>query len=233
MCIRDRDYTEKTVNQFIGVTTTYPDIPSATDIYTPTLVYGYEDNDLTRKVNMRVTGVLRDFDSLQNLYGLSETSRVKVKNLGRHINNPQTGRSWDQIFFNSWVYNTSARYQVGDLTGSTFTLSGKIDDSSLRVGDKIELLVRNTETVIASPLTVTYVNGPNNSISVSGTFTTSGGLDYDIRRIQEKAISTVVPIIGGQSQILSDVSNTYVVDAKYSESGKTVSYTHLTLPTKA
>ena len=214
------DYTEKTVNQFIGVTTTYPDIPSASEIYTPTIVYGYEDNDLQKPVNMRITGVLSKFDSIQNLYGLSETSRIKVKNLGRLITNPPSDQSYDQTFFNSWVYNTSARYQIEDLSGSTFTLAGDIDKSSLKVGDKIELLVRNTETVAASSLIVSYVNATNNSISISGTFTTSSGLSYDIRRIQEKAVSTKVPIIGGQNQILADVSNAYVLDSKYSESDK-------------
>ena len=214
------DYTEKTVNQFIGVTTTYPDIPSASEIYTPTIVYGYEDNDLQKPVNMRITGVLSKFDSIQNLYGLSETSRIKVKNLGRLITNPPSDQTYDQTFFNSWVYNTSARYQIEDLSGSTFTLAGDIDKSSLKVGDKIELLVRNTETVAASSLIVSYVNATNNSISISGTFTTSSGLSYDIRRIQEKAVSTKVPIIGGQNQILADVSNAYVLDSKYSESDK-------------
>jgi len=217
------DYTEKTVNQFIGLTTTYPDIPSATEIYTPTLVYGYEENKIVNPVKMRITGVLSGFDSLQDLYGLSETSRVKVKNLGRFITNPNLDKTWEQTFFNSWYYNTSVRYQIEDLSGSTFTLAGSIDKSSLRVGDTVQLLVRNTETETAV-LTVGYVNLSNNSISVQGTFTTASGLSYDIRRVQNKANTTKVPIIGGQNQILANVSNTYVVDAKNSESGKKESF---------
>ena len=213
------DYTEKTVNQFIGVTTTSKDIISTKNIYTPTFVYGYEDNDLTKPVIMKITGVLSQFNSLQSLYGLSMSSRVNVKNLGRFVTNPQTNKSYEQVFFNSWIYNTSARYIIDDLSGSTFTIKGNIDKSSLKVGDKIELLVRNTETIAASPLIVTYVNVTNNSISVSGIFTTTAGFEYDIRRIQEKATSTIVPIIGGQNQLLGDVSNAYVVDAKNSESG--------------
>ena len=52
------DYTEKTVNQFIGVTTALKEIPSATELYAPTLVYGFENNDLSKRVNMRLTGVI-------------------------------------------------------------------------------------------------------------------------------------------------------------------------------
>ncbi len=211
------DYTEKTVNQFIGVTTTTKDILSATSIYTPTVVYGYEDNDTSKQVNMRITGVLREFDSLQDLYGLSETSRVAIKNLGRNISNPAVNSTWEQTFFNSWIYNTSARYLIEDLSGSTVTLTGDIDKSSLKVGDTVELLVRNTETVAAASLPVTYVNNTNNSISIGGTFSIIPGLSYDIRRIQEKATSSIVPIIGGQNQILSDVTNTYILDAKNTE----------------
>ena len=214
------DYTEKTVNQFIGVTTTSKDIKSTKNIYTPTVVYGYENNNLEKPVVMKITGVLSDFDPLQDLYGLSETSKVNVKNLGRFISNPLVEKTWEQVFFNSWIYNTSGRYLIEDLSGATFTLKGKIDQSSLRVGDKIELLVRNTETVIAPSLTVTYINSVNNSISVSGTYTVTAGIEYDIRRLQVKATSSIVPIIGGQSQILSDVSNTYVLDTKWSESGQ-------------
>ena len=214
------DYTEKTINQFIGVTTTTKDIASTKNIFTPTFVYGYEENNLEKPVNMKITGVLSEFDTLQDLYGLSMSSRVNVKNLGRFVTNPLTSKTFEQIFFNSWIYNTSARYRIADLTGSTFTLAGNIDKASLRVGDKIDLLVRNTETVAASPLTVTYVNKTNNSISISGVFTTTPGYEYDVRRIQVKATSTIVPIIGGQNQLLGDVSNTYVLDKKNSESNE-------------
>ena len=220
---QELSYSEKTVNQFIGVSTTGYDIPSTTELFTPTLVYGYENNDTTKPVKMRITGVLRDFESTQNLYGLNPESRIKVKNLGRYVTNPRILKTYEQIFFNSWLYNTSAKYQIKNLSGSTFTLSGYIDKSSLRIGDRIDLIVRDNlkaETIAASNLLVTYVNVSNNSISVQGTFTTSPSLEYDVRRVQKKATSSSVPIIGGQNQILSDISNTYVLDFNKSESGK-------------
>ena len=213
------DYTEKTVNQFIGVSTTKNDIPSTTNIFTPTVVYGFENNDLSKRVNMRVTGVLRDFTSNQELFGLSNESRIKVKNLGRFITNPSTSKSYEQIFFNSWIYNTSARYQIADLGGSTLTLAGTIDDSSLKVGDTVDLLVRNTETVAASNLKITIVNSANNSVNVNAPFVTDPSLNYDIRRVQNKSTSSIVPIIGGQNQIITDIANTYILDKNKSESG--------------
>ena len=209
------EYTEKTVNQFIGVTTTTKDIASTTELYAPTTVYGFEDNDLSKRVEMRLTGVLSNFESLQNLYGLTENSRINVKNLGRFVKNPPTGATYSQTFFNSWIYNTSARYEITTVAGSSFTLRGRIDKSSLKKGDTIELVIRNTQTVVADNLEVNFVDVGSNSISVLGAFTLQNNIDYDVRRVQEKATSTEVPIIGGQNQILADVTNTYVLDSKY------------------
>ena len=212
------NYTSKTVNQFIGVTTTTINIPSASDVFTPNIVYSYEDDAGDDKVVMRITGVLSNFRTNDALFGLKNDSQIKVKQLGRYITNPQVSKSYRQIFFNSWIYNTSTRFQIETLSGSTFTLAGEIDKSSLKVGDEIELLVRNTETVVASSLKVQTVNTVQNSITVTGTFTTSGTLSYDIRRKLKRAQSTSAPITGGQLQITSDITNTYIVDAEDSAS---------------
>ena len=41
---QELSYTSKTINQFIGVTTTSIDIPSASDVLSPNTVYSYEDD---------------------------------------------------------------------------------------------------------------------------------------------------------------------------------------------
>ena len=230
---QELSYTSKTINQFIGVTTTSIDIPSASDVLSPNTVYSYEDDAATEKVVMRITGVLSNFKSNDSLYGLKNDSQIKVKQLGRYVTNPQVDKTYRQIFFNSWIYNTSTRFQIETLSGSTFTLAGAIDDSSLKVGDNIELLVRNTETVVgassatnapAASLTVATINTAQNSITVSGTFYTAGTLSYDIRRKQKKANSSAVPVTGGQDQITADITNTYLIDAEETVSKKEEAY---------
>ena len=221
---QELNYKEKTVNQFIQVDRTTIDIPSNTDIFTPNIVYGYEDNDATKPVLMRITGVLSNFVSEDDLYGLKLDSKIKVKQLGRFVINPQVGKNYEQIFFNSWYYNTSVRYQINSFSGSILNLAGSIDRSSIKVGDTVELLQRNTEVVVAPSLKITATNPSTNTVTVSGSFTTTPGLYYDIRRIQNKANSTETPIIGGQYQILSDITNTYVLDSNNSPSGKKEGY---------
>ena len=105
--------------------------------------------------------------------------------------------SYKEKFANIWQYNTSSRFRV-EITGNTFSLETKIDKSSLKVGDKFEILRRNEQTVEGT-LEVGTIN-LDNSIGAITTFTPNSNIQYDIRRIIEKA--------------------------------NTVSYTHLTLPTK-
>ena len=116
---------------------------------------------------MRITGVLDEFLTNQKLQNLDSTSSIKIRNLGRLISNPHN-KSYDQIFYNSWVYNTSARYLVDTFAGSSFVLLGTVDKSSLREGDDIQIVGRNSELVYASGLKVASINASTNTITISG-----------------------------------------------------------------
>ena len=170
---------------------------------------------------MRLTGVLSKFNTARPLRNLKSTSDIKVKNLGRYVANPNINKSYEEVFFNSWIYNTSTRYQISNFSGSTFILLGDIQKSSLKVGDKVELLRRNSELVVAPLLTVVSIDATAKSVGVDGTL---GTLDpllfYDFRRLQNKVKSSIVPVRGGQDQLLTDINNTYIVDESKSASSK-------------
>jgi len=219
-------YGTKSINQFFDVTPPVSTtIPDNSKISAPNIVYGYENGDLTKKVEMRITGVLNEFVTNQGLQNLDATSSIRVKNLGRYIDNPEVDKSYEEIFFNSWIYNTSSRYYVDSFSGSQFVLDGTIDKSSLKLGDKVELLLRGNTQVIASNLIVTNVNTTTRTVTLSGTIPTLNSfLSYDIRRVQNKATSTIVPIRGGQNQLLSDINNTYIISENESPSGKREAY---------
>ena len=137
---------------------------------------------------MRVTGVLDKFLSNLSLQNLDATSSIKIRNLGRWINNPDTNKTYEEIFFNSWVYNTSGRYFIDTFAGSSFVLIGDIDKSSLKVGDNVEIVGRNTQTVYASGLSVASINASTKTVTISGVIPTlNTSLEYDFRRIQNKA----------------------------------------------
>ena len=54
-------YTNKTINQFLNCTGINSTINSTTDLRSDEVIYGYENGDLTKKVELRITGVLSKF----------------------------------------------------------------------------------------------------------------------------------------------------------------------------
>ena len=133
-------YTSKSINQFfgcIGITST---INSTNDIRSDEIYYGYEDGDLTKKVELKLTGVISEFVQVSDTLNVSEGDTISVKNLGELIKNPEQDKTYKQIFANSWLYNTSSTYQIEDITN--YTLTSAIDKSSLKIGDRIEIIER-------------------------------------------------------------------------------------------
>ena len=219
-------YGSKSINQFFDVDPPVSiEIPNNSTVSTFNVVHGFEDGDSSKKVEMRLTGVLSDFITSRSLRNLKSTSDIKVKNLGRYISNPNINKTYDEVFFNTWIYNTSARYQIDVWAGSNFTLVGNIEKSSLKAGDRIEILRRNSEVVVAPSLIVASIDASAKSISLDGTIPSLDlSLDYDIRRLQDKVKSSIVPVKGGQDQLLTDINNAYIVDESKSESGKREAY---------
>jgi len=210
-------YTNKSVNQFYGCSGITATINPTDDIRVNETVFGYEDGDITKPVYLRITGVISDFTSLLNNYSIDEGDIISVDYLGEIIKNSTTNNSYKEIFANSWIYNTSSRYQVNAIgnNGSTFTLSSPIDKSSLKIGDKIDILIKGTQTIVSStsnPPSISAINVNNNQVNISNIgFTPSSNVNYDIRRRLNKASSSGTPIGFGNS-ITSDIQNLYVDD---------------------
>ena len=134
-------YTSKSINQFFGCIGITSAINSTDNIRSNEIYYGYEDGDLTKKVELRLTGVLSKFVNTSNNLNVSEGDIISVKNLGELIENPVQNKTYREIFANSWIYNTNSRYQIENI--NNFTLTSKIDKSSLKIGDRIEILERD------------------------------------------------------------------------------------------
>ena len=212
-------YTSKSINQFFGCSGIKYAILLSDDIRSDEIYYGYEDGDVTKKVELRLTGVLSKFKQISESLTVSEGDEIYVKNLGEIIKNPSENKSYKQIFANSWIYNTSSRYQVTSINGSAFVLSSSIDKSSLKVGDQVEIVERGTNNILSNPLNLPYV-----SVVVSDTqvnlnnlsgFVVKDKEEYDLRRKINKASSSVVPIEFGNNAIISDIQNVYNESDEY------------------
>ena len=207
-------YQSKSINQFFGCSGVTEEIDTASVIRSNDTYYGYENGDTSKKVELRLTGVLSNFIPLSQSASINEGERISVKNLGTLIENPSENLSYKEIFANSWIYNTSSRYQIDSFSSgsiSQVTLKSTIDKSSLKIGDTIEILNRNTEVLIASDLVVTQINGKQ--VTTDGTFTLNSSFDYDIRRKLNFASSSFVPL--EYDKLTSDIQNLYVEDDEY------------------
>lgn len=212
-------YTSKSINQFFGCSGIQYIISLSDDIRSDEIYYGYEDGDTSKKVELRFTGVLSKFKQISESLKVSEGDEIYVKNLGEIIKNPSENKSYKQIFTNSWIYNTSSRYQVTSINGSAFVLGSSIDRSSLKVGDRVEIVERGTNNILSNPLNLPYI-----SVIVSDTQVNLNNLsgfvpedreEYDLRRKINKASSSVVPIEFGNDTIVSDIQNVYNENDEY------------------
>ena len=205
-------YSDKTINQFLGCEGVTSIITPSTDIRFDEVYYGYENGDINLKSEVRITGVLSDFTELNKIKEVIVGENILVKNLGESIINPDsTNKTYKQLFANSWIYNTSSRFNVLNISGTTFTLGTEIDESSLKVGDIVDILVTNTQNIIFSGAIVANINKNNKQITLDNiiSFVPSTSIDYDIRRRVNKASATNVDIQYGNNKIISDVQNVY------------------------
>ena len=201
------NYTSKSVNQFFGCTGINEPIQITDNIRSNDNIFGYENGDLTKKIELRITGVLNELVLDDDVNLIVEGENILVKNLGQKILNE--GKSYKQKFANSWVYNTSSRFQVVEISGSTITLNTLIDKSSIKKGDKFNIYNRNSENFLGS-FNVDVIQNSNQLTATNLSYTTTPSGLYDIRRVIDKATSTKVDIREGNEKIISNILNLYV-----------------------
>ena len=203
------DYTSKTINQFFGCTGINVAINTADDIRSNETIFGYENGDLSKRVDLIITGVLSELVPTSNINLVSEGENIFVKNVGEKIDNNNS--TYKEIFANSWKYNTSSRFQVDWSGTGTFILKTPIDKSSLKKDDLFEILKRNEQVVIGE-IVIGDIDINLNQITASSLNLSTpyqSNETYDIRRVVEKANSTGVTISAGNETLISDVLNVY------------------------
>ena len=219
-------YTSKSINQFFGVSGITSAIANADDIIGGDIYYGYENGDTTKKVRIRLNGVLSGFEQTSSTLDVDEGQEISVKNVGNLIVNPTTDRTYEEIFANSWIYNTGVRYKVDGnafSATSTFTLLDFLDRSSLKKGDTVEILRRGgvtTQSFVSGSDTAYVIDdgldpetpwrSQSRAVTLSEAYTGIG--EIDIRRVINTARSSGAPLEFNPS--FSDVQNVYVGSGK-------------------
>ena len=211
-------YTDRSINQFFNCTGIGNSIRSTDDLRSDEFIFGYEDGDLTKRVELRITGVLSNFELLpsQGSSVTLEGEKITVKNLGEKIPNPTlpSDKSRKTVFFNSWIYNTASRIKLDIPTAtpipgttSDFDHKSKIDKSQLKTGDVVSVFRRGEFIPIETNVGVTV---GTNDIGLTTSFANDGITEYDIQRQLIKAnAASDIDLQFGNNVITTDVQNTY------------------------
>ena len=217
-------YTSKSLNQLFGCYTEDNEyininIPKKSNIISTDTYYGYESGiiDENNKITLRLLNVISNISTLDikevGDYTFTTNESVLVKDIGYDVKNDFEANTNIQILANSLIYNTSTRYEINKFfrNSNYVTVLSEIDSSSLKVGDRVEFLERNTEIKVESldNVLVTLIDNENNEIRFDSILTDLNDLKkYDIRRKIKTASSSVIPL--RYKNITTDVSNTYV-----------------------
>ncbi len=209
-------YSSKSINQFFGCAGITTTINTADDLRSDEYYYGYEGGDSTKKVELRLTGVLSKFVPNNKIKLSSEKETISVKNVGEKIDNPSVDPSKKEIFANSWIYNTSSRFEIESISGSNVTLfTSDIDKSSLKINDEVEILFRNEQNLAATG-TVGLIDIPTRTVSINNLTLQAGvqplpatNREYDLRRKLNRAFSSATDIEYGNNIVVSDIQNVY------------------------
>jgi len=207
-------YTGKTINQFLGCSGIEVEIEKNTAVTSDETYYGYENGDLNKKVELKILGILSNLKNEKII--VSEGDLISIKHLGRSISNPDS-KTYEEIFANSWIYNTSSSYDVKSL-GSNIVLGSDVDKSSLKIGDRVELVNRFSKNIVFD-FDNPYVNNivSDSIVGVAGSFqaSDSDGEQYSLRRIINTANSNGAPIEFGNNVVFSDIQNLYTDNTGY------------------
>jgi len=212
-------YTDKTVNQFLNCSNIDSDISLGDNLIADDNVFGFEDGDLTKKVELRLTGVLKEFiPSVSNKLSL-EGETITVKSIGEIIENPNIDKTQKEIFANSWIYNTSSTYDTEEtISGkiSTFKLRSTIEDSSLKKGDTIQFIKKTSDPFslgrVIDTATISGISKQNNTVTLNKQISDNGqnlgiSTQYSIRRVLKTASSANDLL--EFTDLTSDVQNVY------------------------
>ena len=206
-------YEDRTVNQFLGVTCSDPTktVAAGDDILDDIKVIG--TNPDGEEISLRLTGVLSDITFPEEVPFSSVGEKIRVDTLGENIVSPSASRepqTYPRIIANSFIYNTSVRFEVESVSGSEFVLTAPfLDKSSLNVGDTVDILPRGSQTPLLSSRLVSGIDFQQATVTIDDSFGVPINAQIDIRRNQKYASSSKTPIDYGNDAVLSNVLNLY------------------------
>jgi sorbitol-specific phosphotransferase system component IIA len=124
-------YTSKSLTQFYGCSGIENIIAAGTEICQNVYAYAFLNRETNELITVRITGVLGEFDLIDDAYNFSRDDTVEIISLGINDNS---------FKFNNWVFNIPMTYQVETpvkiVNGYEITTK---DHSNIVTGDNVTL----------------------------------------------------------------------------------------------
>ena len=205
-------YSSKSVNQLYGCNGVLRPINSREDLYFKDYVaYGYEDGDISKKIEFVVIGSLYDIEGIESFNLLKPNDLVTLGNFGEDVRFDVQNKTIKEYAFNSWIYNIRSSYDIKLFTvGSpVINLHENPDPNSLSVNDTVDILLKDSETAVLNNVVVNSIL--NNEVILDTPI--SGILPQQkiaIRRKYRYASSSAIPL--RHQNILANVQNTYAYE---------------------
>ena len=220
-------YTDKTLNQFLNCSGIDNPITATDDIRSDDIIFGYENGDVTKPVNLRVAGIISDLKLAKDAGLALPNEKIRIKELGDIINNPgiASDRTDKERFANSWVYNTSSTFECSGINTSTkqLTLKSSIDNAFLKIDDRVDIINDITKNVEVENAKVTAIDSSLKQVTLEFVgFSTDESIPHAIRRVPKKTTSQFVPL--QYSDLFADVQNVYSEDLDYGFYGEEFMY---------
>ena len=202
-------YQSKSVNQLYGCSGVLRPINSGKDLYFKDyVVYGYENGDTSKKIEFIVIGSLYNVEGIENFNLLRQNELVDLGEFGKDIRFDVQNKSIKEYAFNSWIYNTRSSYDIQyfNLGSPSINVYEEPHNSSLKATDIVDILLKDTETVVLGNVVVNSISGTQIILDTP----ISGILPQQkiaIRRKYNYASSSIIPL--KHRNILANVQNTY------------------------
>ena len=99
-------YTDKTVNQFLGVTGVTNELDFGLDVKEEKFAYSYIGTGNTSEVRFRIVNVINDIDT-SNTSNMVVGDTIKLSGFGKDLGNKNE--------FNSWIYNIPTNHNISQI----------------------------------------------------------------------------------------------------------------------
>ena len=201
-------YTSKTSNQFVGLPTAVDVLNIGDDVRYNNVAYGYSFASNTNKIEVLITGVLKDFTIPDNTFYLNKGDKVRVGAFG-------VNKSDEDPHFGSWVYNTAVKFTPKSVTRISSSSFNVVTPSAHKFLEEDQVEVLDGQGVLLAVGRVLSVI--DSSVFVIGDLPTVSEFNFAfIRRRLKRGNSSVHDNI---TKYTVDVQNVYdhetnKVDAK-------------------